>query len=181
MRDDVPDLIRAADDAVQSGRWREAERLWCAVLDIEPQDFDALWGLGFEALRRGDAHGARPLLQSALDQAPSAVVALTLATACRESGDENGERRAIEEALSLEPQCLPALLAKADLLERLGDITACANVCRNVLAAAGPAGAWPPALREQLQHVLAVAQAHPLVRRGEARFEALPEFELALS
>ena len=142
MIQSVAELVRAALEAANAGLGAEAERLWCAVLGEAPDHPVALCGMGFEALRRGEAHKARELLHAAMTgQQPTPVMALTLATACRESGDHLGEDRAIEQALTLDPYFLPGLLAKAASMERRSDRTGAAVAYGNALKVAGDEGA----------------------------------------
>lgn len=139
----------------------EAERLWGLVLGRNPRDPAALWGLGFEALRRGDVQRARLLLKDAQHVSPeNPVISLALATACREAGDPAAEADAIETALTANPYFLPALLAKAAVKERAGDRSGAAKAYSNALKVAGPEANWAPPLRSQLAYARQVSDAN---------------------
>ncbi|MFZ2031447.1 MAG: DUF4192 family protein [Vitreimonas sp.] len=113
------DLDGAANDAANSGRWDEAERLWREMRRRAPDNRNALWGLGFSALQRGDAAEARALLLAAHDAEPQdKLVLLTLATACKACLDDNAEASALNALLALDSDYLPGLLAKGAMLER---------------------------------------------------------------
>ena len=46
--------MQAANNAASNGRWLEAEKNWQQVLDVEPDNAQALCSLGIHALHRGD-------------------------------------------------------------------------------------------------------------------------------
>jgi aspartyl/asparaginyl beta-hydroxylase (cupin superfamily) len=153
LTDAVATLVQAAGAAASQGRWGEAERLWRQVLAREPRHQQALYSLGVHAFKAGKLPEALQLLQVAQAGSPGdPVVALSLSVVRRELGDAAGELAAIEAALTGDPYFLPALLAKAAHLERLGRVRAAATIYRNALQVAGPEPRWPPPLREQLLH-----------------------------
>ena len=153
-------LDRAATQAANAGRWDEAERLWMEMRGRAPNNRNALWGLGFSALQRGDVHKARQLLAAAQRAAPQDKVApLTLAMACKECGDADGEAAALAAALTIDPYYLPALLAKAAMLERQGHLDA-PTAYGNALKVAQAPEHWPPEFRVQLEHAKKVVDKH---------------------
>ena len=63
-------MDHAAAQAANDGRWDEADRIWMQMRGREPNNRNALWGLGYSALQRGDAARARLLLVAAQKAAP---------------------------------------------------------------------------------------------------------------
>jgi len=154
-------LVQAAGAAVNQGHWQEAERLWAAVRALDPKHPQALYSLGVHAFRRGDLAGALQTLQQAHAVAPrDPVVLLSTAVVLRAMGEGQGELRAIDAALALDPLLLPALLARAANIERHAGARAAAAIWRNALKVAPPEERWPQALREQLVHARMQAQAY---------------------
>lgn len=157
----VDQLIQAARQSANAGRWPEAERLWWEVRKLEPQNAQALFSLGVHALRRGDVVSAYDLLRAARSVSPDdLLVLLTLGAACRQRGDGEGEREAIEAALAVDAYCLPALLAKAGWIERFGSAAGAATSYANALKIAPTETRWPTELRSQLEHARAVVDRH---------------------
>jgi aspartate beta-hydroxylase len=153
MTNTVPQLVQAANDAANAGRFAEAERLWGEVRRLEPQHPKALFSLGFHALQRGDAAAALELLRAAREVAPRDMVLLmTLAAACRQRNDADGEYEAIQATLALDAYFLPGLIAKAGWLARHASRAAGARMYANVLKVAPPPAHWPPNLKSALEH-----------------------------
>jgi aspartate beta-hydroxylase len=167
MTNPVQQLEQQANAAAASGRWDEAERLWMEVEKLDPRHPKALFSLGVHAFQRGDVRLAAQKLRAARVAAPDdLLVLLTLSSACRELDDSAGEREAIDAALALDPYFVPALLAKANWLERFGTRAAAVATYRNVLKIAPPKAQWPAELRDQLEY------AHQLVERHSKALHA---------
>jgi aspartyl/asparaginyl beta-hydroxylase (cupin superfamily) len=153
MTNQVPQLVQAASQAANSGRWQEAERLWQEVRQIEPRHPQALFALGFHALQRGDVGGALDFLRSGREVAPNDLVLLmTLAAACKQRGDAAEELEAIDAALAVDAYFLPGMLAKASWIERHGNRVAAARMYANCLKVAPAEAQWPQQLRSHLQY-----------------------------
>ena len=145
-------LARQAEQAMQMGRLDEAARLWSQVRTLAPSHPAALLFLGQHALHRGDAAGARALLEQAAAADPrNPVIGLNLSAAYRALKDprELGE---LERALAIDPYFFPALLAKGIYFERTGNTREAARVYRDVLTIA------PPVPEEWMQQPLARAR-----------------------
>jgi len=145
-------LARQAEQAMQTGRMDEAARLWAQVRTLAPAHPAALLFLGQHALHRGDAAGARALLEQAAAADPhNPVIALNLSAAYRALNDprEPGE---LDRALAIDPYFFPALLAKGIYFERTGNTREAARVYRDVLTIA------PPVPEEWMQQPLARAR-----------------------
>lgn len=161
MSTDVDRLVQSAGQLANAGRWQEAERVWHEVRRLEPENPKALFGLGVHALQRGEVDAAHDLLKAARVAAPrDLLVLLTLSTACRERGDVQAEREAIDAALAVDAYFVPALLARAGWFERHGSATLAATTFANALKIAPPETHWPAALRPQLEHARSVVERH---------------------
>ncbi len=153
MSEHLQALIAAAGSAANARRWDEAERLWSQVRALEPGNVQALFSLGVHAHQRGDARGALELLRAARTGAPAdPMLALTTAVVHRDLGETAQEWAAIGSALALDAYFLPALLAKAEFLERERRTRAAAAVFRDALRVAPAEPQWPPPLRRRLAH-----------------------------
>jgi aspartate beta-hydroxylase len=151
--DDISNLAKQAEAAINTGRWDEAERLWREVRRRDPANAKAAFSLGVHAMRRRDFAEACTLLEEARRAAPQDLFTLlSLSKARRENGDDAGEGEALEAALALDPYYLPALLGKAQRLERLGARQQAALYYRSAVRIAPPEPQWPEVLRAQLQH-----------------------------
>lgn len=156
MSSNVEQLIRTAGQLANAGRWDEAERVWLEVRNLEPNNPKALFSLGVHALQRGELSVALDLLRAARAVAPTdPVILMTLVTAYRQHGERDSEREAIEAVLALDAYFLPALLARANWMERHGKPAAAATMYRNALKVAPPPAHWPAQLRSQLDYARA--------------------------
>ena len=115
---------------------------------------------GAAALRSGDAARARQSFEAitGTGRAP-AQIWLALAEACRGCGDGEGEERAIDGFLALEPRHLVGLIRKGDCRARAGDERAATSYYRAALEEAGRAGALPPQLAAEVKRVEAAVGA----------------------
>jgi aspartyl/asparaginyl beta-hydroxylase (cupin superfamily) len=119
---------------------------------------------------------ALALLQQAHRSAPrDPGILMRVAHALRETGDAEGEVRAIEAALAADPYFLPALLARAAVAERRAGWRVAAPLYRNALSAAPPEPQWPGPLQAPLAHAKAI-----VARYAEA-MQAFLEDRLATS
>ena len=153
----IAELVRLASQAMQAGRLDDAARLWSQVRALAPDHPQALLHLGQHQLYRGDAAGARALLeQAAMADPANPIVPLNVATAYRALGDAHGELAALNRALSIDPYFFPALLAKAMHFERVGRRKDAAKVYKDVLTIAPPQPEeWA---RKPLQHAREVVE-----------------------
>src|SRR5260221_5951134 len=107
----------------------ESMKLVDAALARAPQQPIVLNAAAGHMMRSGDARSARELYERAIAlDGGSKVLWLNLATACRSVGDKQAEGVALEKALGVEPRYVPALLQKAELMERLDNPKAAATV-----------------------------------------------------
>jgi len=152
-------LAAAAGAAAAEGRWQDAERIWSQVHRLDPQHVQALFSLGVHAFQRGDLAGAIELLSRARARAPrDPMIALTVGGVHREMGLAEQEWGAIIAALELDPYFLPALLGKAEFLERQGRLRLAAATFADAIKVAPEEPAWPQALRHRLAHAREVVE-----------------------
>lgn len=124
------------------------------------QDWRALSASGVQALRSGDAAGARDLLTraTALNPADPALW-VNLALAHRQLGDPGAETAALDQALKIDPRGLYPLLLKGSAHERAGDARKAAEAFAAALAVAPPFEQLPPDLRPAVRHAVEVSRA----------------------
>jgi aspartate beta-hydroxylase len=116
-------LLASAHAAQQSGRSRDAERLYGEALAIAPNNPGALNSLGIMALGVGDFGKAVAFHARAAAADPAAgPLWLNLARAQREIGDDDGERASLTRALAIDRLDFMALVRMAQLHERLGEL-----------------------------------------------------------
>ncbi len=112
----------------------ESMKLVDAALARAPQQPIVLNAAAGHMMRSGDARRARELYERAIAlDSGSKVLWLNLATACRSLSDTKAEGAALEKTLAIEPRYVPALLQKAELLERLDNRKAAATVYQAAL------------------------------------------------
>jgi aspartyl/asparaginyl beta-hydroxylase (cupin superfamily) len=182
-------LVGAAQQAMLAGAAEEAARIWEQVLAAAPEHSQALFHLGQYALMRREPVRARSLLERAGQAAPEdPAIPLNLSFVFRATGERHAEMAALTDALTIDPYFYPALLAKAMLLERTGQMKEAARVYKNVLTIAPPEDQIAAELRGPLKRAReAVAEnASALEQFLDARLaeatsryrgEDLPRFE----
>ncbi len=113
--------------------------------------------MGQRALQGGDPAGARSLFERAARSAPKdPFIQLGLAFACRKMGDDKAEMTALTAALTADPYCYPALLAKGANLERSGLRRQAARVYKDALKIAPPDERLAPVMRDEVAHARVV-------------------------
>jgi aspartate beta-hydroxylase len=151
-------LLVAAEQADVQRRPDEAARLLSTARSMAPDSAAVLAACGIHALRKGDAAEARVLLERSIAADPShPAMFLNLASSLRSLEDAEGEGKALDRALALDPHFLPALLQKASLFERQGNTKRAARIYHRALNAIPPGttlpAAWQP-LVERAQRVV---------------------------
>ena len=145
-----------------------------AALVRAPDQPVVLNAAGVHMLRSGDAQRARELYERAISiDSDSKALWLNLAGACRSLGDRTREGEALEQALAMEPRYVPALLQKADLLERLGNLKMAAAVYGAALASLASGAPAPPNAGPML------ARAQEVVDANKRELENFLEQEVA--
>ncbi|RSU55783.1 hypothetical protein DAH51_15355 [Sphingobium yanoikuyae] len=156
----VEDYLRAADGARSRGdRAEEARQLDAALrqADNSPQ---LLNRRGMLALTMGQAKEAFGFFEQAAQLDPKEpALWMNLATAARGAGNSDGERRALEQVVTLDQTHFMAQLRLAEWEERAGELAAATQRWGNVLALASGYEDLPPALTDRLAEARAfVAQ-----------------------
>ncbi len=136
-------------------------------MSIPPVDARALAQSGVDALRRGDARGARESFERIVSAGQADASSwIGLAYACRHLNDRTGAMAAVDKALALEPRNLRALMFKADQLAEVGDERAASSFYQFAIRTAPPANEMPAALRDEL------SRAQAMCDRYAGEFEA---------
>jgi aspartyl/asparaginyl beta-hydroxylase (cupin superfamily) len=137
-------LLGAAEQAEMQGRRDETGRLLAAARSLAPEHPAVLGACGVHALRKGDAAEARHLLERSIAaDASNPVTFLNLASSLRALKDPEGEVKALDQALALEPRFFPALIQKASLLETQGDAKRAARLYQRALNVLPPGASLP--------------------------------------
>ncbi len=131
----IPLLLGAVADQ-EAGRWPEAERGFDAVLELEPEQPQALLFAGVLAMRTGRPARASELLQRAVAARPGyAEVHFAYGNALWADGHRGPARVAWQQAIRLEPTHVGALLNLAQAEERSGEAELAVAHCRAAIAA----------------------------------------------
>ncbi|HEV2818481.1 MAG TPA: aspartyl/asparaginyl beta-hydroxylase domain-containing protein [Allosphingosinicella sp.] len=174
MAADAPDLFASASAAWGEGRQEEAADLLRRLIAAEPRHVAALNTLAMIALNRGDARAALLWLERAAAAEPeAAAIRFNLFQAFEMAGDLERGLASLDEALAIDPYYVPAILAKAALLARLGRAAESLAMFRAILAT----GPRPESLPEPARRALAEGVA--AVRADDERRAAALERPLA--
>lgn len=112
--------IQEAADFHQQGRLREAERLYQAVLQAQPDHFDALHFLGILRAQQGNAEVAVKLIALALEQNPrSAEAHSNLGNVFQALGHHDKAISSYDKALAIRPDFADALCNRGSALQAL--------------------------------------------------------------
>jgi len=164
----LPAILRAADEAIATGRLDEARQLITQAHSLAPDHPLVLNAAGALELRGGNAAAARELIErAARADNRNAGLWVNLAFVYRRLGLRDEEGRAIEEALTIDPRNLLALLQKGSLHELLGKPRAAATIYQNALATVPRSARLPESLRKPIEH------AAKAVRDNAAQLESL--------
>jgi aspartyl/asparaginyl beta-hydroxylase (cupin superfamily) len=121
---------------------------------------DALQKEADAAATAGDFARALDLLEQAVCEGDApAELWLKLSAMRRASGDSPGALEAVERALSSAPLDFTALLSRAFLLERLGDVRA-AEAFGHAIAQEPPEDRLPPSMKKAVEHARRKAADH---------------------
>lgn len=149
-------LWRQAREAEVAGDRDSARARYEALLAANPGSVRTRLALSRLDLAAGRAAAALDVLAgiTPAETEASALPDLFLARAAalRMLGHYEAEFEALQNALMIDPYCWPALLQKADLLERQGKAKAAARLYRDVLRISPPAEYRPEAYRSMLTH-----------------------------
>ena len=159
------DLFARASEAWQAGRRDESTALLETLLAADPTHLAALNTLGMIALNGGDAAGALHWLgQAAAVEPGAAPVWFNLFQAHDLAGDAESGMASLDRALALDPYYVPAILLRADLLQRLGRTGEAISLFRAILAVGPDPAALPPPVRDALARGIALVGAEDAAR-----------------
>ena len=147
------EAVLTAQTATHAGRLDDAATMWRQVLTLSPEHPQALFFFGQRALAQGDPKTARDFLtRAAAVAAKEPMIWLNLSYALQALNDPDGELRALTGALTADPYCYPALLAKASLAERVGRPRQAAQIYKDALKILPPERQIFPALKAAVAH-----------------------------
>lgn len=153
-------LLGAAEQADLQGRRDEAARLLAEALAIAPGSAAVLNACGVHALRKGDAAEAKGLLERAILASPgNPNLHINLATCLRALEDTDGESKALERALTLNPYFFEALMQRASLFERMGKTRHAARAYQRAISALRPEASLPPSFQPLMEHARRLIQS----------------------
>ncbi|MEN3745762.1 aspartyl/asparaginyl beta-hydroxylase domain-containing protein [Sphingomonas sp. HF-S3] len=170
----IDQMLRTAIGERRAGRAERAAEIFRDVIARAGDHPLALNALGLHAIGLGRFEEAISLLNRAIAADPaSPELRMNLARAMREQGDADGERAALEGALSIDQRHFMALVRLAELHERTGDLEGAADRWSGVLAMAPMIEERSPALDMMLEH------ARDVVTRQRSGFADTVTRELA--
>ena len=141
--DAVNSLLAAARQHAEQGAVLQADQLFRRVLDIVPDQFEALHFLGMRALAEGQVAVAKHLLERAVEQDGSDIQLLkNLGVACIGAERLDEARFAFDRALTLAPDFFVARLYLGYVLEMLGHEHAALKEYFSAIMAAQAKGRW---------------------------------------
>ena len=153
-----------ASQAWQQGRPEAAAQLLQALVEQQPGHATALNTLGLIAIGQRDTEKALAYLERAAAASPASPgIWFNHFQALEAAGDLAGGMQSLDRALAIDPYYVPALLKKAELLERLGRVPEAASLYRALVAASPELDKLPEPARQ------ALARGVELVRADDAR------------
>ncbi|MGY0558808.1 aspartyl/asparaginyl beta-hydroxylase domain-containing protein [Lysobacter sp. A421] len=159
-------LRAAARKAAQTGQASMAHGSYARLLEVQPDDVEALNFLGIHALSGDHLARARELLEHALAVAPDdAPTRKNLGIALLHSGDPERAQQVLQPALDEAPDYFVARLYLGVALERLGRDDDAATEYLRALTLANAQGHWrdpqstPAGLRPVVAHAAEVVRA----------------------
>ena len=154
------DLFALASEAWRQGRPEIAAGLLEKLIRAEPRHLTALNTLAMIALNGGDADGAIHYLERAAAVEPGAApIWFNLFQALDLAGDAGGAMASLDRALSIDAYYVPAVLMKADLLDRLGRRAESLVMFRAIIAVGPNEASLPEPARRALARGLEMVRA----------------------
>jgi aspartate beta-hydroxylase len=164
--DAVNSLLAAARQQAEQGAILQADQLFQRVLDIAPDQYEALHFLGMRALAEGRTVVAKVLLERAVEQDGSDIQLLkNLGVACIGAERLDEARFALDRALTLAPDFFVAKLYLGYVLETLGHKHAALKEYFSAVLMAQAKGRWlspettAPPLRELVTNAMRFVDA----------------------
>ena len=146
-------LVQAAFSSMRERRLDEAAQIWNQVLQLDPEQPQALFHLGQHHLHCKDPLGARRFLERAAAADPrNPAVPLNLSYTYRATGDGQNEMAALTRSLTIDAYFFPALFAKGMLLERGGAHRKAAQTFKDFLTIAPPEEQLTGEMQQAVRH-----------------------------
>src|SRR5437868_8696899 len=143
-------VLDQANQLRQRGDVNGAMALLRSGLDQDPGSAAAWNMLGILQLESGDPGAAATSIRRAVEIDRNPALMLNLARAQRASGDRQRELETLNDALSIEPFFLPAILDKGDALFALGQEAEALELYRLLLEGLDPNEKLPPPIAERV-------------------------------
>jgi len=154
------DLLARAAEAWHQGRQEAAKQFLQTMIEKQPGHAGALNSLGLIALGAGDGQSAIRYFERAAAAEPgSTAIWFNLFQAFEMAGDLEGGMNSLDRALAADPYYVPAILTKAELLERLGRPAESLAMYRAIIATGPRADSLPEPARRALAFGLGLVQA----------------------
>jgi aspartate beta-hydroxylase len=163
-----------AEKALMEGRREDALGLIAQARAAAAGNPDVLAACGVLLLQLGVPNDARTLIEQAIEISPrNPRYWVNLAVVLRDFKDAEGELRAVDHALFLDPYFFTANLQKGSLFEHLGDMPRAAAAYHACLGSLRPGMQLPGPFRPLLEH------AQQVVREQFSQLDNLMEGRLA--
>ena len=167
-------LFASASEAWRQGQPEAATQILKRMIAQEPDHVTALNTLGLIAIGVRDVERALHYLERAAAAEPGEPgIWFNHFQALEIAGELERGIASLDRALSIDPYFVPALLKKAEVLERLGRIAESAALYRAIIAASPDLDSLPEPARQALAH------GRALVREADDRRAAALEGALA--
>jgi aspartyl/asparaginyl beta-hydroxylase (cupin superfamily) len=176
---DQSELFARASEAWRQGRHEAATELLEAMIAYEPGHVTALNTLGLIAINRGDGGTALRYLERAAAADPGTPgIWFNHFQALELAGDLEQGLASLDRALAIDPYYVPALLKKAESLEKLGRRSESADLYRRIIEASPDLDRLPEAARQALANGREVVRAEDAAR-AEALARPLADIRAA--
>ena len=154
------DLFAQASEAWREGRHEAATQILQTMIESQPRHIIALNTLGMIALNGGNADRAIHYLERAAAAEPGAApIWFNLFQAYDLAGDLDGGMASLDRALTIDPYYVPAVLMKAELLDKLGRRQESLAMYRAILAVEPNSDSLPEPARRALARGLELVRA----------------------
>lgn len=141
-------LFGRANQAWQEGRHEAARQMLEELIAKEPGDVAALNALGLIAIHLGDSKAALGHFERLASIRPGAATWFNHFQALEMAGELERGIASLDRALAIDPYFLPAILKKAELLERLGRRDESLALYRAIIAAEPSLDGMPDSVRQ---------------------------------
>jgi aspartyl/asparaginyl beta-hydroxylase (cupin superfamily) len=161
LTQEIASLSAQAQRAIQAGQEQLALTCWGKILAITPNHIATLSELGRHALAKGELNSALNAFQRVINIDGSEPQQwISLAVTYRQLEDEQGEEQSIQGALNKDPGDLLALIMRADLFSRQGNMHQAASTFGAVANTAPPLEKLHPSLHSSVLHAIQYRESY---------------------